>query len=211
MKPPEAGESQSGPSLDPGPSSPPPSSPRYKGVRKRKWGKWVSEIRLPNSRERIWLGSYDSAEKAARAFDAALFCLRGRDAKFNFPSCPPDIPGAQNLTHHKIQAVAARYANEGSGPEVVSSTEPPALQGGEEHSMDWSFLGELDENEGRVSGLGFLYSDMEYMTGDSQLQPPPAMDTNVRDGDDDPDDRDDDNDGGSGGDSYLESSFLWTF
>ena len=60
----------------------------YKGVRKRKWGKWVSEIRLPNSRERIWLGSYDSPEKAARAFDAALYCLRGCRANFNFPDTP---------------------------------------------------------------------------------------------------------------------------
>jgi len=88
------------------------SDSRYKGVRKRKWGKWVSEIRLPNSRERIWLGSYDSAEKAARAFDAALFCLRGRTAKFNFPDNPPEISGGRSLTPPEIQAAAARFANE---------------------------------------------------------------------------------------------------
>lgn len=85
---------------------------RYKGVRKRKWGKWVSEIRLPNSRQRIWLGSYDTAEKAARAFDAALFCLRGCSAKFNFPGNPPVIPGGESLTSAEIQVVAARFANE---------------------------------------------------------------------------------------------------
>ncbi|XVF48789.1 hypothetical protein PTKIN_Ptkin03bG0216800 [Pterospermum kingtungense] len=88
------------------------SSSKYKGVRKRKWGKWVSEIRLPNSRERIWLGSYDSAEKAARAFDAALYCLRGRDAKFNFPKNPPEIVGGRSLNPQEIQMVAARFANE---------------------------------------------------------------------------------------------------
>ncbi|KAK8698525.1 hypothetical protein V6N13_114637 [Hibiscus sabdariffa] len=87
------------------------SHSRYKGARKRNWGKWVSEIRLPNSRERIWLGSYDSAEKAARAFDAALFCLRGRSAKFNFPDNPPDIANGRSLTPSEIQAVAARFAN----------------------------------------------------------------------------------------------------
>lgn len=92
------------------------SDSRYKGVRKRKWGKWVSEIRLPNSRERIWLGSYDSAEKAARAFDAALFCLRGHTAKFNFPDNPPDIPGGRTLSRSEIQAAAAQFAN---------SVEPP--------------------------------------------------------------------------------------
>ncbi|KAI4344637.1 hypothetical protein L6164_011840 [Bauhinia variegata] len=84
---------------------------KYKGVRKRNWGKWVSEIRLPNSRERIWLGSYDSAEKAARAFDAAMFCLRGRSAKFNFPDNPPDIAGGRSLTPSQIQAAAAQFAN----------------------------------------------------------------------------------------------------
>ncbi|XP_015695629.1 ethylene-responsive transcription factor ERF017-like [Oryza brachyantha] len=88
---------------------------RYKGVRLRKWGRWVSEIRMPNSRERIWLGSYESAEKAARAFDAAAVCLRGsRGAgSLNFPESPPDVryfPGAV-LTVEQIQAEAARHAN----------------------------------------------------------------------------------------------------
>ncbi|KAJ4879504.1 Ethylene-responsive transcription factor ERF017 [Raphanus sativus] len=88
-----------------------PSSSKYKGVRKRKWGKWVSEIRLPNSRERIWLGSYDSPEKAARAFDAALFCLRGSAAKFNFPDNPPAISGGGNMSRSEIREAAARFAN----------------------------------------------------------------------------------------------------
>ncbi|KAH1131845.1 hypothetical protein J1N35_003223 [Gossypium stocksii] len=95
------------------------SDSRFKGVRKRKWGKWVSEIRLPNSRERIWLGSYDTAEKAARAFDAALFCLRGRSAKFNFPDNPPKIAGGTSLSPHEIQAAAARFAN--SEPSTIHS------------------------------------------------------------------------------------------
>ncbi|CAA0221195.1 Ethylene-responsive transcription factor ERF017 [Arabidopsis thaliana] len=84
---------------------------KYKGVRKRKWGKWVSEIRLPNSRERIWLGSYDTPEKAARAFDAALYCLRGNNAKFNFPDNPPVISGGRNLSRSEIREAAARFAN----------------------------------------------------------------------------------------------------
>ncbi|KAK1288214.1 hypothetical protein QJS10_CPB19g01940 [Acorus calamus] len=86
---------------------------KYKGVRKRKWGKWVSEIRLPNSRERIWLGSYDTAEKAARAFDVASFCLRGRSANFNLPNLPlPNISPSQSLSPSEIQAAATRIANE---------------------------------------------------------------------------------------------------
>ncbi|KAK1437617.1 hypothetical protein QVD17_03411 [Tagetes erecta] len=95
---------------------------KYRGVRKRKWGKWVSEIRLPNSRERIWLGSYDSAEKAARAFDAALFCLRGNTANFNFPDQPPDIPGGTELQPSEIQAVAAHFANQTSSSSLHHHT-----------------------------------------------------------------------------------------
>ncbi|XP_002516233.2 ethylene-responsive transcription factor ERF017 [Ricinus communis] len=101
---------------------------KFKGVRKRKWGKWVSEIRLPNSRERIWLGSYDSAEKAARAFDAALFCLRGRSAKFNFPDDPPNIAGGRSLSPSEIQAAAARFAKSEHPKSVQSDHSESELQ-----------------------------------------------------------------------------------
>nr|KYP57816.1 Ethylene-responsive transcription factor ERF017 family [Cajanus cajan] len=101
---------------------------KYKGVRKRKWGKWVSEIRLPNSRKRIWLGSYDSAEKAARAFDAAMFCLRGRNANFNFPDTPPDIAGGSSMTPSQIQAAAAQFANAASHEGLAPPSSSISLQ-----------------------------------------------------------------------------------
>ena len=59
---------------------------QYKGVRMRSWGSWVSEIRAPNQKTRIWLGSYSTAEAAARAYDRAARRIRGAKAKVNFPN-----------------------------------------------------------------------------------------------------------------------------
>jgi hypothetical protein len=87
-------------------------SRQFKGIRMRKWGKWVSEIRIPNSSGRIWLGSYDNPEKAARAYDFAMYCLRGSKAKLNFPHSPPKISCDSFLSPPQIQAAAAKFAAE---------------------------------------------------------------------------------------------------
>ncbi|KAH6757565.1 hypothetical protein C2S51_038713 [Perilla frutescens var. frutescens] len=175
---------------------------KYKGVRKRKWGKYVSEIRLPNSRDRIWLGSFDTAEKAARAFDAALFCLRGPNAKFNFPDDPPDFAGWQGLTPAEIQAVAQHYAN------TCQPRPPPQDSGGEggvgprptlpssnSESIDWSFLDVLDSdtvgNAGHVSDFGLFHEPVDMFM-------PPHLH----------EDEDDNDDNGNGGNV---PSFLWNF
>ncbi|MBA0869113.1 hypothetical protein Goshw_023333 [Gossypium schwendimanii] len=107
---------------------PPPSSlckKKYKGVRMRSWGSWVSEIRAPNQKTRIWLGSYSTPEAAARAYDAALLCLKGSSANLNFPLTSSHYVPDTIMSPKSIQRVAAAAANSFVDDNPAAAATPP--------------------------------------------------------------------------------------
>ncbi|XP_058773458.1 dehydration-responsive element-binding protein 1D-like [Vicia villosa] len=152
--------------------------PVYRGVRKRNNDKWVCEMREPNKKSKIWLGTFPTAEMAARAHDVAAMALRGRYACLNFADSAWRLPKPATTEAKDIQKAAAEAAEAFRPDQTLMTNDIEAVADSATEE-----LGKLcmEEKEEEAMDMPDMWRNMALMSPTHSFGYNEYEDTNVQD------------------------------